>query len=75
MDRSLRERYLAAQRRRVPAWAAAEECEVVDEPGVFGWAAPAGCAPRGRLWIDEARSIGDLAALLEPHRPLIVSAD
>jgi GNAT superfamily N-acetyltransferase len=75
MDRSLRERYLAAQRRRAPAWAAAEECEVVDEPGVFGWAAPAGSAPRGRLWIDEARSIGELAALLEPHRPLIVSAD
>jgi GNAT superfamily N-acetyltransferase len=75
MDRSLRERYLAAQRRRSLAWAVAEECAVVDEPGVFGWAAPAGSAPRGRLWVDEARPVGELAALLEPHRPLIVSAD
>ena len=43
----MRQEYLAAQRRRAPAYAALEDCAVVAEDGVFGWAAPAGSAPTG----------------------------
>jgi GNAT superfamily N-acetyltransferase len=72
MDPALRTSYLAAQRRRAPAYAAVEACELVATPAVFGWAAPAGGAPAGRLWVESADG---LAGVLDRFAPLIVTVD
>jgi ribosomal protein S18 acetylase RimI-like enzyme len=72
---SLREQYLAAQRRRAPVFAAVERCTVVDEPGVLGWAAPSGGAAAGRLWLDQPGTADELAILLDRFAPLVVTVD
>jgi GNAT superfamily N-acetyltransferase len=61
--------YVEFQRRRVSPWAAAESAHVVEEPGIFGWAATDSSVPGGRLFVHGDVPARRLAALLDDLAP------